>query len=367
MREWYELTNAEEFDSPALVLFPNRIQENILRLSKSIDDPSRLRPHVKTHKSADVTLMFLAAGISKFKCATIAEAEMLASSGAKDILVAYPVVGPKIGRLLKLTKLFPSVVWSCLCDNALSAAALSAAWSDNPAPLGVFVDLNLGMNRTGIHPDHAPALIQVIRQLPGLTFKGLHAYDGHLRDADFQLRKIKCDESFLPVENLIEDLRSAGLNPITVAGGSPTFPIHAQRTGVECSPGTFIYWDKGYESILGEQSYQHAAMIITRVISRPSPGLITTDLGHKSIAAENPLANRVYFLNAPDLIPVSQSEEHLVLKVPAGTDFRIGEILYGIPYHVCPTIALYDKPLISHGNQVVGYWETLARKRSISI
>src|SRR5688572_21996037 len=101
---WYTFENIDELDSPSLVVYPDRIKENIRRMVASIEDITRLRPHIKTHKSAEVCRMMLAAGIKKFKCATIAEAEMLATAGAPDILLAYQPVGPKINRLLSLTK-----------------------------------------------------------------------------------------------------------------------------------------------------------------------------------------------------------------------------------------------------------------------
>src|SRR5882757_7355967 len=108
MEDWYIIDNINEVDSPGLLIFPDRVKENI-RIAKSfLDDPDRLRPHVKTNKSPEVTKMFVEAGISKFKCATIAEAEMLAMNGAKDVLLAHQPVGPKIKRLLELIKKYPS-------------------------------------------------------------------------------------------------------------------------------------------------------------------------------------------------------------------------------------------------------------------
>src|SRR4051812_47038669 len=116
-KEWYLIDNVSEIDSPTLVLYKDRIRHNIRTLVKSIDDISRLRPHVKTHKSADVTRMMLEEGITKFKCATIAEAEMIALSGGTDVLLAYQPVGPKANRYLDLCMHFPNVTFSCLVDN----------------------------------------------------------------------------------------------------------------------------------------------------------------------------------------------------------------------------------------------------------
>jgi D-threonine aldolase len=165
-----------------------------------------------------------------------------------------------------------------------------------------------------------------------------------------------------------EALQQKGFKDINVVvGGSPTFPIHAQRHEVECSPGTFVYWDYGYQQAFPEQPFQPAALVISRIISLPGGGLLCTDLGHKSVAAENPLQRRVRFVNAMDLEFVSQSEEHLVLKNSGPHSFSIGDILYGIPVHVCPTCALYERAYVVENGHLMGEWKTAARDRKITL
>ena len=150
-------------------------------------------------------------------------------------------------------------------------------------------------------------------------------------------------------------------------GGSPSFSVHCKRSEIECSPGTFIYWDKGYSDLCPEQGFLTAALVISRVISLPSATTICTDLGHKSIAAENELARRVYFLNAPALKPVGQSEEHLVLEAGAGHGYQPGDVLYGLPIHVCPTIALYERAITIDNGKTSGEWMTVGRDRRITV
>ena len=116
-----------------------------------------------------------------------------------------------------------------------------------------------------------------------------------------------------------------------------------------------------------EQNFVPAALVITRIISLPDKNKLCLDLGHKSIASENELHNRVYFLNAPELKFISQSEEHLVAEAPAGHIYKAGDILYGLPYHICPTIALYERALVAENNTVTTEWKTIARDRKITI
>jgi D-threonine aldolase len=365
---WYHIQNIHALDSPALVVYPDRVRENIKTLVNSIDDVSRLRPHIKTHKSAEVSKMMLEAGIRKFKCATIAEAEMLANAGARDILLAYQPVGPKGPRLATLVQKFPEVKWACLIDDIECARDLSYVFEQSKKQINVYIDLNVGMNRTGILPQDAFGLFDDCKRLKGLFIVGLHAYDGHLRDSDFDVRKRRCDESFANVRKVQEEIsRKSGKTMIIVAGGTPTFSIHNQRSDVECSPGTYVYWDKGYEESLREQHYLQAALVIARVISTPAENTICVDLGHKAIASENPLANRVFFLNAPEITPIGHSEEHMVFKTTTEKKYKVGDVLYGVPYHVCPTVALHDLAYAVTDRQFTESWTTQARKRKITI
>ncbi|PWU01746.1 MAG: threonine aldolase [Bacteroidetes bacterium] len=366
---WYKIDDIDELDSPALVLFTDRVRENIHTLVSMVDDVQRVRPHVKTHKTIDATKLMMNAGVNKFKCATIAEAEMLGIAGAADVLLAYQPVGPKLKRFLCVIENYPATNYSCLVDNIIAATEISNFFSSHHKKIKVYLDVNVGQNRTGITagPDAVDLYVRCA-SLPGLLPVGLHEYDGHIRDKDFEMRKKNCDEAFARVEKIQKEIKEKGFpEPIIVAGGSPTFSIHSKRKIIECSPGTFVYWDKGYLELCPEQDFKPAALVISRVISLPSPGKICVDLGHKSIAAENEITRRVYFINAPELKPISQSEEHLVLEAPnADHNFVPGDVLYGIPYHVCPTIALYERALTIEDAKITGEWKNISRDRKIN-
>ena len=363
--KWYTISNIRDIDSPALVLYPHRIQDNITAAINMVDHVSALRPHVKTSKISQVAQMLMQAGITKFKCATIAEAEMLALVAAQDVLLAYQPVGPKILRLLDLARAYPATRFSCLVDSLENAERLNEACAAQESTLAVFIDLNVGMGRTGIMPEHASGLLEAIGKLPGLHTVGLHAYDGHLHDRELAVLCQKSDQAFARVETLAAQMLSrTGKPPTLVAGGSPTLPCHAKRKGVECSPGTFVFWDWGYQHQFPDLPFQYAALVIARVISMLDEHTICLDLGHKSVAAENPLP-RVHFLNAPGAVPVAQSEEHLVVEVEDAHSWKIGDVWYGVPVHICPTVALYEKAHIVEEGCMTGEWRVIARDRSI--
>lgn len=361
---WFQVKNVDELDSPALVVFPERVKYNIQLAVDMVGDVNRLRPHIKTNKSPDVAGMMLKAGITKFKCATIAEAEMLAQCNAPDVLLAYQPLGPKLHRFVSLIKKYPRTNFSCLADNIAAAQEQSAAFDSNNLTVPVYIDLNVGMNRTGITPGkEAIELAQQCRRLKGIVLTGLHAYDGHIRDANFEVKKENCDRAFATVLALNDELKL----PTIIAGGSPTFSVHCKRTNVECSPGTFVYWDKGYTDLCPEQKFRTAVVLVTRVISKPAPNRLCLDLGHKSVAAENEIERRIYFLNASGLKPISQSEEHLVVETDHAADFKTGDVLYGLPFHVCPTVALYERVVTVENGEVTGEWKNIGRDRVISL
>ncbi len=364
--QWYTIDNIDELDSPALVVFPDRVKKNIATAIAMIGDVHRLRPHIKTNKSMEATSLMIAAGVSKFKCATIAEAEMLGRCKALDVVLAYQPTGPKINRFVAVIKKFTGTRYACLADNIEAAKAMAEVFDSNGLQVPVYLDINLGMNRTGIAPEHAAALYSNCTALKGITPVGLHAYDGHIRDVDFAKRKERCDAAFERVVAVQKEVIAKGIAaPAIIAGGSPTFSIHCTRKDIDCSPGTFIYWDKGYTDLCPEQPFLTAVLVVTRVISLPDATKLCLDLGHKSIAAENEITRRVYFLNAPHLIPISQSEEHLVVEAGAGHGFHPGDVLYGVPFHVCPTVALYERAITIENGKASGEWLNIARDRKL--
>ena len=367
MKDWFYIENIAETDSPALVIYPDKIKKNIALAKAMINDVDRLRPHVKTNKIAEVCTMMLDAGITKFKCATIAEAEMLAMIKAPDVLLAYQPVGPKMQRLIALIKMYPQTLFSCLLDNEETAQQLAILCAKNNIVLPVFIDINVGMNRSGIGATKALELIKKLEPITALHLAGFHVYDGHIRDSDFTSRKQQSDAAFAPVETLCQQASALCKHQLKIiAGGTPTFPVHVQRKDVECSPGTFIFCDWSYKHSLPDEPFEYAALVVSRVVSIIDEETICVDLGHKAIAAENPLP-RVHFLNATDAVPHSQSEEHLVLKVPLNNHYKTGDVLYGVPVHICPTVALYDIAHTVKNNQITHSWKVIARNRAINV
>jgi D-serine deaminase-like pyridoxal phosphate-dependent protein len=316
----------------------------------------------------EIVRLLINSGIEKYKCATIAEAEMTAAAGAADILLAVQPVGPNFDRFFELKRRFPSSGFSCIADCGQVIRELSVRSVNSGTETAIWLDLNTGMDRTGITPGKEAAdLYRLMTELPGLRAEGLHAYDGHIHDHDLSVRKQKCEEAWSGVTIMINEISRFLPGKVrVVAGGSPTFPIHAAREGVETSPGTVILWDYGYGSGFTDMNYLCAAILLSRVISKPADDLICIDLGHKAVASEMPHP-RVKLCRFENYEFVAHNEEHLVIRLPEARKMKVGDVVYCIPWHICPTVDRHDKAWVIEDGRVTGQWSIEARKRKISI
>lgn len=365
---WYFLEATDDISSPALLVYRERVVENIRRMIVVAGDPRRLCPHAKTHKLAEVTRLQIAAGIRQFKCATLAEAQMLAECGADHVLVATALAGPSRRTFAELIGSYPATRFGTLLDNARSLELLEGVLSNAGGTADALVDLDVGMHRTGIAPgDGARALFRRIAASNCLRPVGLHAYDGHLKQRDPVERASACDASFAPVERLAATLKEEGFDPVEViAGGSPTFAIHARHPDRTLSPGTCVFWDWAYITKFPDLDFLPAVTLLTRVISRPTADTLCLDLGYKAVSPDNP-DPRVAFPQLPDARMLVHSEEHLLIQSQDAGEFQVDDCLYGIPYHVCPTVALYDEAIAVVGNRAAERWPIVARRRDVRL
>lgn len=367
------IANLDTVPSPSLLFDADAIRRNLDLMLRIVGgDTAKLRPHIKTHKCGEILELQHGLGVRQVKAATIAEAELSARSGMTDVLVSYPLVGPNVTRLFQLIDTFPETQFSCLVDCEEALGAFVRTGHD---PIHLFVDLDCGMHRTGISP--GPGVVELVRKIvanPALRFAGLHAYDGHIHDASIEARTAAFEAAMAIVDETLAAIETqVGPVPLLVAGGSPTFGLHAARALSEtrprqCSPGTTVLWDCGYGPNYADLPFEPAALLLTRVVSHPGEGRLCVDLGHKAVAAENPIHRRVEFPAIPDAEFLSQSEEHLVIGVKNPDDYPVGMELIGIPKHVCPTVALHQEARIVRDGAVTGdAWSIAARDRRITI
>jgi D-serine deaminase-like pyridoxal phosphate-dependent protein len=328
--------------TPALVVFLERVRENLKNLVSRAGGPSRLRPHVKTAKIPEVFAESVRAGIRHFKCATTREAEQLLAvlraegiAGA-DVLVAYPHLGPNLARLGTLARAHPESVLSVLVEDLEVAV---------PEPLGIFADVNCGMDRTGVPLSERSTISAIVRRA-GSRFRGLHAYEGHVHEGSYPERKAIC---FSIYDELMELSRALGGVPELVTSGTPSFTAALEYEpfrGIEhkVSPGTVVYFDHRYHTDCEELDFVPAALVLSRVVSYPTDRRFTCDAGSKAIASEagSPVA---VILGHPEHEACEPNEEHLPFETAAARPKR-GDTVLLFPRHVCPTVNLAEEALL---------------------
>ena len=369
-KNWWKINSETLPDTPFLAVYEDRMRFNLERLIAAVNgDTQKLRPHIKTHKIGEILELFKIYNIKKVKCATIAEAELAAIHEIPDILLAYQPVGVKKDRWIPLIQKYPNIRFSTIVDNLESAKALSEIAEKNKLTLNIYLDLNAGMNRTGISIlDQWSDLATEIISLNNIHFEGIHIYDGHLKGS-VEERNIQTSNSFAIIKKELEKIQQkVNYELKIVAGGSNTFPFYSTQENVECSPGTFVFWDFNYQTNLPEQEFKPALVIVGTIISKPTNKTVCVDIGYKAVSSENPIDKRLVILNDENLIPISHSEEHLVLENRGQNQYLIGDTIYAQPYHVCPTCALYDSvQVVNSENQICDEWLVVARSRKINI
>jgi D-serine deaminase-like pyridoxal phosphate-dependent protein len=229
------------------------------------------------------------------------------------------------------------------------------------------------MNRTGVPDDQADRILSLSKSISasGLRFRGLHYYDGHL--AKYSMAE-RCKQAHLGYERLMNVIHTLAVQavevPELITAGTPAFPCSlsfAPFSGApfihRVSPGTVVYCDATSLSQLPEYEYMPAAIVMTRVVSHPAPGMITCDAGHKTVSADAGIPTCMV-PGHPELEPLVPSEEHLPMRVADGAAVpAIGELLYLVPRHVCPTVNNFDHALIVSEGKVIAVESVTARGR----
>ena len=363
----YRLTNEDEIASPALIYYPDIIRENTRLAVNIAGGPERLWPHVKTHKTAELIDMQLSMGIRRFKCATIAEMNLTCSRGAEHVLLAYPPVGPNIGLFLDTAEKYPETACYTIGDSMEALSLLDRECARRGTTANWLCDVNTGMNRTGVPAD---ALADFCRgaaaAFHSLRLLGFHCYDGQNHQDSLKEREEAAAEQMRSVTQAREDLEQEGIRlPIMIAGGSPTFACHAANESVFLSPGTVFVWDRGYQTHFPDLPFTPGAALLTRVISHPAHGVFTLDLGYKAISPDSP-GQKGTLLDGNGAVPLFQSEEHWTWRMPDGKEDQrpaIGEVMYVIPTHICPTTALHRAAKTCRNHRADGEWKIAARDR----
>ena len=365
------VADTSEIITPALLIFREQLEANLQHMLQIAGGPERLRPHCKTHKMREVIALELQQGIKKHKCATVAEAEMLAESGVRDIFLAYNIVGPNIRRVISFCRRFPDARFAVTADHAKPLAELGQAATEAGVTLDVLLDVDTGQHRTGLAVGPAArTLYEQISKTSGVRPGGFHVYDGHQHQKSRDDRRTAVLAEFEKVLKFRDELVAAGMTvPKLICGGTASFPIYAELSDptIEFSPGTCIFNDVGYSEAFPDLEFRPAALMLTRVISRPTPDRVTFDLGYKAIASDPPVGRRLIMLDIPDAEQVLQNEEHLVIQTSQAASFEPGDEAYAVPRHICPTSALHKEAFVIVNGKLTERWQVAARDRWLKL
>ena len=368
----YRVADPAAIMTPALAIYPDVVDSNIeatLRLLGG--DAGRWRPHVKTAKIGAIMHRLTQRGVRHFKCATTLELTTACEAGADDVLLAYPAMGANAQRARSIAADFPRTAISVLVETGEQARQ----WRGSR--LGIFLDLNPGMNRTGIPQEDTARILALANEVAaaGLRFRGLHYYDGHLGGLEMPERTAAAHRGYDRLLQIAEELSRAGV-PVeeVVTAGTPSFPCTVSYAGFRqasfawrASPGTVVYCDAtSLAQLPAELGYRPAALVISRVVSHPRPDTVTCDAGHKSVSADAGVPTCAVLGHA-ELQARSPSEEHLPMAVASGTPPAAGELLYLVPRHVCPTVNNFDYALIVRRGVVEAVEKVNARGREMPL
>jgi len=359
----YAVSDTSRIVTPALLIYPDKLHHNIQATIGMLGgDPNRWRPHIKTAKLMAVIKGYVRDGVHQFKCSTTLELLTACQAGADDVLVAFAVVGGNAMRVMELAAQFPQVRISVLAESSAQAQL----WPRTS--VGVFLDLNSGMNRTGIEAGHTEGMIKLAKTL-GENFRGLHWYDGHVSMIDPEERKAKAFAGYDQLMGVVDAFTRAGVAiGEVITSGTPSAPYGYQYPGFtgapfvhRISPGTVVYCDLSSLKQLPDYGYVPAAVVMATVISHPTPGVITCDAGHKAVGVDSGVPNCT-IIGHPELTPSKPSEEHLPFELKAGfPPPAIGQKLYLVPRHVCPTVNNFDQALIVDNGRIVALEPVSAR------
>jgi D-serine deaminase-like pyridoxal phosphate-dependent protein len=359
-------------NSPSLVLDLEMLDRNIAEMASFAKAHNvKLRPHSKTHKSADIARRQMEAGALGVCCAKLGEAEALGEAGIQSLHITSPVVTPQaIQRLVELNAKVSDLM--LVVDHPDNAEALASAAAKAGKPLTVIVDIDPGIHRTGTaSPEATVELVQKVANFRSLAYAGVQFYCGsHQHIVDFKERTAQIKERTEYLQGILAKLEEAGLKPGIVTGsGTGTHYIDA-KLGVftELQVGSYVFMDHDYNVCdlrgLDKPTFEQALQIDARVVSANTPGMVTVDAGLKAMATEKgpPMILKGAVEGATTRF---MGDEHLAVIAPKGQPApKLGDQVVLTPPHCDPTVNLYESYHVVKGDTLVEIWPVTARGRS---
>jgi D-serine deaminase-like pyridoxal phosphate-dependent protein len=359
----YKMAAPDALSTPCLLLFMDRFEFNMRKMGELLAstacgfDFRSLWPHVKTHKSLWVTQQMMQAGIQSFK-STPNELDMLREARAKTIFIAYPLVPKEALRVARLVRENSEMQFIVQASHPNHVECLLDAAKEYDIQWHYFIDLDVGMHRTGTLPEKAFDFFRSLRGSGRFEFAGFHAYDGHNASPDLEERRKTSKASIDPLIKLFGKFDRENIRvPKLVMGGTPSFLTDLEYlarvnldTEVILSPGTWIFFDTMYTAIL-PGTFDVAACILAQVMDLPQRVTATLNLGYKRWSIDQ---GPIEGFSVEGMRVLGWSEEHTVVSVPGGEELHVGDYVLIAPRHVCSTINLWEHfSIVGAGGETV--------------
>ncbi len=358
-----------ELSTPALVIDLDVVERNLDRMASYCRRACiGLRPHTKTHKTLEFARMQLERGAVGLTVAKVGEAEIMAKTGATQILVAHPLFGRE--KLSRLARIARDVDVLIAIDDEATAASISQAAVDFGCTMGILVEFDAGFGRCGLPPGPACLrLARMIEKLPNVKMRGLMTYFGSAWGSEEE-RKQEVNKIASCVEQAINAFQQAGMALEIISGGStPAADFSHGVPGLtEIRPGTYIFNDMNtyYQGACSLEDC--AARVVTTVISTAIPGQAVIDAGSKTLSQDplgsGPMTGYGYVVEKPEVPLFKLNEEHGYLRTSPSSCFKIGDVLSLIPNHVCTCVNMHDEIFLTRNQQVIDCWKVAARGKT---
>lgn len=345
----------DEIDTPAAVVDAVRLESNLSRWQEHCDHHGLAnRPHVKTHRSVEIARRQLALGAVGITCQKLSEAETMADAGCNDILVAFNIVGAS--KLERVRGLLQRVALSVTVDDARLLPGLAEAATGGPRELGVLVDCDTGLGRTGVQePEAAVDLAVAVERHEGLRCDGFLTFPAQ-----------KAARSFLAAA--VDGARSRGLEPTVVSAGGTVSMWESgtlRPTVTEYRAGVYAFNDRSTVAAGAATLDDVALTVHATVVSRPTADRAILDAGSKALTSDpGPDEGFGLVLEAPHSMIVKLSEEHAWVALSREDELELGQRVRVVPNHACVVVNLFDELVVTRNGQAETTWQVNARGRS---
>ena len=343
-----EPIRVSDLPTPALVLDRPLFSANLIKMAEHVASHGKgFRPHAKTHKCPEIAQAQLAAGAVGICVAKVSEAVAQTGAGVDNILITSPITTPgKVAILDRLVSEGHQLM--IVIDSLLGLKQLQTGLASTNS-LGVLIDLDVNMGRTGVREDAIVLeLINKVNDDDRLKFRGFQFYAGHVMHIEgFTERRDASLGLWSRVSERIELVRAHGIDFDIVTGcGTGTFNIDIEVDAItDLQVGSFIFMDEEYRRIGGQSDdrfvdFDVSLTIATTTISQPMNGAMTVDAGFKSMASDTVPAAVDDLANTK--FRFAGDEHGVLLSKESMQSLQLGDVVELVTPHCDPTVNLHD-------------------------